>query len=211
MLVRDTPSGAGGAELEVLMVQRHLRTDFVGGAFVFPGGPWTPSTEVRRPRRCARAQRCRGQRSARGRLGRPGLLGGGGAARPSRSAGSSSAASGAGPAPSAGGPDERARLAAGRAGGQRRDPRFLELCRGEHLELLVGDVQYFARWITPMGSPRRYDTRFFVAAAPPVGQAAPSSRGETVAAVWITPPDALARHRRARSTSSFPRCAPSRR
>src|ERR1039457_4458056 len=37
MLVRDgaTP---GGPALEVCMLQRHLNSDFVGGAYVFPGG-----------------------------------------------------------------------------------------------------------------------------------------------------------------------------
>ena len=45
--------------------------------------------------------------------------------------------------------------------------RFLDLCREEGLRLMVGDVHYFAHWITPRGAPRRFDTRFFVAAAPP--------------------------------------------
>src|SRR3954454_14576756 len=34
MLVRDAPSG----ELEVFMLRRNLQSDFVGGAYVFPGG-----------------------------------------------------------------------------------------------------------------------------------------------------------------------------
>ncbi len=58
----------------------------------------------------------------------------------------------------------------------------------------MGDVHYFAHWVTPRGAPRRYDTRFFVAAAPP-GQIAAHDAGETIAEVWISPHDALARHR----------------
>ena len=38
MLVRDAPAPSGGTTLEVLMVRRNLRSDFVGGAYVFPGG-----------------------------------------------------------------------------------------------------------------------------------------------------------------------------
>ena len=37
MLVRDAVSEEGPA-LEVCMLQRHLNSDFVGGAYVFPGG-----------------------------------------------------------------------------------------------------------------------------------------------------------------------------
>ena len=37
----------------------------------------------------------------------------------------------------------------------------------EGLRLAVGDMHYFGHWITPEGAPRRYDTRFFLTAAPP--------------------------------------------
>src|ERR1700688_2064835 len=37
MLVRDAVSD-GGPTLEVCMLRRHLDSDFVGGAYVFPGG-----------------------------------------------------------------------------------------------------------------------------------------------------------------------------
>ena len=72
--------------------------------------------------------------------------------------------------------------------------RFLDLCREEGLRLMVGDVHYFAHWITPRGAPRRFDTRFFVAAAPP-GQHAAHDAGETIAETWISPRRALAAHR----------------
>ena len=72
--------------------------------------------------------------------------------------------------------------------------RFLDLCRDEGLRLLVGQVHYFAHWIAPRGTPRRFDTRFFVAAAPP-GQMAAHDAGETIAATWISPGRALEGHR----------------
>jgi glyoxylase-like metal-dependent hydrolase (beta-lactamase superfamily II) len=64
-------------------------------------------------------------------------------------------------------------------------------------------VHYFSHWITQAGRPRRYDTRFFLAAAPPHQQ--PSHDGsELVHHVWITPADALDRHRRGEINLMFP-------
>ena len=81
--------------------------------------------------------------------------------------------------------------------------RFLDVCRDERLQLLVGDVHYFAHWITPKGAPRRYDTRFFVAAAPP-GQQAAHDAGETIAETWISPRRALEGHRKGVFEIIFP-------
>jgi 8-oxo-dGTP pyrophosphatase MutT (NUDIX family) len=50
----------------------------------------------------------------------------------------------------------------------------------------------FARWITPVGAPRRYDTRFFACDLPP-GQVASHCGVETVDGVWVTPARAIAR------------------
>jgi 8-oxo-dGTP pyrophosphatase MutT (NUDIX family) len=49
----------------------------------------------------------------------------------------------------------------------------------------------FARWITPEGAPRRYDTRFFVAAAPD-GHEGEHDGSELVASAWMRPRDVLA-------------------
>jgi hypothetical protein len=79
----------------------------------------------------------------------------------------------------------------------------LDLCRDEKLQLKVADVHYFAHWITPHGAPRRYDTRFFVAAAPPGQQAAHDAK-EVIAETWITPRRALEGHRRGVFELIFP-------
>jgi len=50
---------------------------------------------------------------------------------------------------------------------------------------------YFARWITPVVNPKRFDTRFLVARVPQ-GQAAVADGSETVSCVWLTPRAALA-------------------
>ena len=49
----------------------------------------------------------------------------------------------------------------------------------------------FARWITPEGAPRRYDTRFFVAAAPD-GHEGEHDGSELVATAWMRPREVLA-------------------
>jgi hypothetical protein len=108
-----------------------------------------------------------------------------------------------GPPLLAGDPDEEARFAAARTEVNAGSLRFLDLCRDEGLAMGVGDIHYFAHWITPRGAPRRYDTRFFVAAAPP-GQSAAHSAGETIAEVWVTPQDALDRHRSGEIEIIFP-------
>ena len=48
----------------------------------------------------------------------------------------------------------------------------------------------FARWITPEGAPRRYDTRFFVVRAPD-GYEGVHDGSELVASAWVRPIDAL--------------------
>ena len=51
----------------------------------------------------------------------------------------------------------------------------------------------FARWITPVANPRRWDTRFLVAHAP-VDQEAVVDGTETVSCRWLTPRAALAEY-----------------
>src|ERR1043166_2547859 len=50
---------------------------------------------------------------------------------------------------------------------------------------------YFARWITPIANPRRWDTRFLVARLPEGQEACPDGT-ETVSCTWMTPRAALA-------------------
>jgi 8-oxo-dGTP pyrophosphatase MutT (NUDIX family) len=48
----------------------------------------------------------------------------------------------------------------------------------------------FARWITPVGAPRRYDTRFFVTRAPD-GHEGEHDGSELVDSAWMRPTDVL--------------------
>jgi 8-oxo-dGTP pyrophosphatase MutT (NUDIX family) len=64
----------------------------------------------------------------------------------------------------------------------------------ESLDLVldVGGLHAFSHWITPEGAPRRYDTRFFLAAAPP-NQTPLHDDHEVIANEWVRPADAIAR------------------
>ena len=53
----------------------------------------------------------------------------------------------------------------------------------------------WARWITPVAEPRRYDTRFFLAALP-AGQRARDVGGEADEAAWWQPAAAIRAARR---------------
>ena len=70
---------------------------------------------------------------------------------------------------------------------------LLDLCETEQLQLAVDQVHFFNRFVTPLGRPRRFDTRFFIAAAPE-NQTGLHDDAETVDSLWITPGDALQRH-----------------
>lgn len=60
----------------------------------------------------------------------------------------------------------------------------------ERLSLDYRRLIYFSHWITPNFSPRRFDTRFFLAEMP-AGQTAVHCQVETTESVWIQPRDAL--------------------
>lgn len=55
----------------------------------------------------------------------------------------------------------------------------------------TGSLAHFAHWITPVPVPKRFDTHFFLAAAPH-DQDALHDGSEAVDSVWIRPTDALA-------------------
>jgi 8-oxo-dGTP pyrophosphatase MutT (NUDIX family) len=189
MLVRDGDDG-----LEVFMVRRNLRSDFVGGAHVFPGGAVDPADgdadvqAVCAGRTDAEASAALGVRSG-------GLAYWVAAIRECfEEAGVLLAYGPDGAVVRLDDPDVGSRFARHRidvVAGRRRLP---EVCAEESLRLAVDALHYFSHWITPLGAPRRYDTRFFVTAAPE-WQVPLHDHGETVASTWIAPAEALRRHR----------------
>jgi 8-oxo-dGTP pyrophosphatase MutT (NUDIX family) len=188
MLLRDGDDG-----LEVCMLQRNLNSDFVGGAYVFPGGGVDPddgSAEV--------ARRCSGRTDAEASR----LLGteAGGLAfwvaavrEAFEEAGVLLAHHPDGRVVSFADDPTAERFALHRLAVDRGERRLVEVCEAEDLRLDTGRISYFSRWITPLGAPRRYDTRFFVAAAPPE-QVAEHDDREVIGTHWLTPAEALRRH-----------------
>jgi len=70
-----------------------------------------------------------------------------------------------------------------------------EVARAEGLRLATDRLVYFSHWITPVGAPRRYDTRFFLAIAPS-NQDAEHDNREAIAHAWMSPAEALDRCQR---------------
>lgn len=196
MLVRD---GADG--LEVLMVQRSLRSDFVGGAHVFPGGAVEPADgDAGLAELCLAGGMGGGDGdaacSARLDLERGGLAFFVAAVRECfEEAGVLLARPRDGErALSSLAPEVTARFRAHRAAVDAGRP-LVEVLVEEGLVVDLDRLHYVSHWITPEGAPRRYDTRFFVAEAPPEQMPLHDER-ETVATIWIAPAEALAYHQR---------------
>ncbi len=189
MLVRD-----GEAGLEVLMLRRALDAVFVGGAYVFPGGAVDDGD-----RHDDLDPVCRGRSDAEAsallHLDGPGGLAFWVAAIREcfEEAGVLLAYEPDGDIVRLDEPGTTERFAAHRRAVDRGERRLVEVCAEEGLRLAVDRIHYFSHWITPEGPPRRYDTRFFVAAAPE-RQTPLHDERETIETRWITPADALARH-----------------
>jgi glyoxylase-like metal-dependent hydrolase (beta-lactamase superfamily II)/8-oxo-dGTP pyrophosphatase MutT (NUDIX family) len=65
-----------------------------------------------------------------------------------------------------------------------------DLCDALGVALDLRGLHYWSHWLTPPGSPKRFDTRFFVARAPD-SQEAVADYGEAVELMWLTPQAAL--------------------
>jgi len=188
MLVRD-----GRVGMEVFMLRRNLDLDFVAGAYVFPGGAVDDAD-----RHAEAESACDGlsDDQASSVLGVPagGLAFWVAAVRECfEEAGVLLACGADGEVVSFADAATEARFSTYRDAVHAGELRLVELCRIENLRLMTDRIHYFSHWITPVGPPRRYDTRFFVAAAPP-DQEPLHDGGETIASVWVRPADALARH-----------------
>ena len=76
-----------------------------------------------------------------------------------------------------------------------RSLSFAELLARRGLLLRADLLRPWSHWITPEAEPRRYDTRFFVAALPP-GQRTRDVGGEADRVIWMRCDDALDRFER---------------
>ncbi len=198
MLVRDGETG-----MEVCMLQRNLNSVFVGGAYVFPGGAVDPDDGGP-----ALESTCLGRTDADASH-QLGIESGGlaywvAAVRECfEEAGVLLAVDEDGAVVSMADADTAERFAQWRHKVNNDGTSLVDVCAAEGLRLCVGDIYYFAHWITPEGPPRRYDTRFFVVAAPPHQRPAHDDR-ETIATIWVNPAAALEQQKRGELEMIFP-------
>ena len=80
---------------------------------------------------------------------------------------------------------------------------ILEFLERENLRLACDTLVHFAHWVTPEMMPKRFDTHFFLAAAP-ADHLAVHDGHESVDSVWITPAEAIADAAAGKRTVIFP-------
>jgi 8-oxo-dGTP pyrophosphatase MutT (NUDIX family) len=188
MLVRDGDDG-----LEVFMLRRNLRSDFVGGAYVFPGGAVDPHD---RHQNLEPVCTGRSDADASGQLGvdAGGLAFWVAAIRECfEEAGVLLALGDDDALIRFDDPVVAARFDRHRTAVDQGRRRLVDVCLDEGLRLAVDSIYYFSHWITPEGAPRRYDTRFFITRAPD-GQVPLHDDHEVIANLWVRPEDALECH-----------------
>lgn len=202
---------AAGSGLEVFMVRRHQASRFAADAYVFPGGTVRPDDTLGPAEAAAIGLDPDALRAALLARGDPfaeredgGLALWVAALRELfEEAGLLLAEDAAGRPVDLAAPELGARVAALRSEVQQGRLALADLARQLGLRLAAERLVYFSRWITPVDSPRRYDTRFFVAELP-AGQQAGHCQIETTEGLWLAPDEALARHARGELAMMFP-------
>lgn len=186
-LASDLPGNGPGCELEVYMLRRHGRMAFAAGMYAFPGGGiderdsdkavgWAGPSPEQWARRLAcdeseaRSLVCAAVRET---FEESGVL-------------------------LCGAHDDDIVTATTDAGWERdraalvdRSLALSEFLIRRGLNLRTDLLGAWAHWITPEFEPRRYDTRFFVAAMPE-GQDTRDVSGEADTVVWVKPAEAVA-------------------
>jgi len=185
-----------GRPFEVLLMRRHQRQTFMGGAFVFPGGRLDdadmaddllpcldappPGVNVLLQEPSLPVARARGLfvAAVRETFEESGIL----------------LANGRDGLPlDAAGPAAAVRRSACRGGLRSRSLSLAEIARYEKFHYALDRLTPYSRWITPAVEPRRFDARFFLARLP-AGQTALQDHSEMTECQWLTPGEALALH-----------------
>jgi 8-oxo-dGTP pyrophosphatase MutT (NUDIX family) len=178
LLLRDSPAD----EIEVFMMVRHYEIDFSSGALVFPGGSVDKSDQeiIARPELYAggeglsEAELSFRIAAIRETFEESGILlarlRGTNALIDAKRAAEIEAAT-------------RADLCEGKT-------TFLKILVDHGLTLAFDELVPYAHWITPEGMPKRFDTWFFLAAAPPAQVGAHDGR-ESTDSIWVSPREAL--------------------
>lgn len=174
--------------LELLLLQRADKGDQNSGAWVFPGGMVEAADRSGHPQ-CAGLDD--GAASARLGLAQGGLAFYVAAIRECFEEAGLLFAVDERDRPVALEGDMGTRLAASRGPLQSGECTFAGLCRDFGLRLATDRLFYIGHWVTPLGLPKRFDTRFFLAVLP-AGQASLPDAVETLDQVWLRPAVALA-------------------
>src|SRR5260221_5513831 len=191
LLLRDSAS----TEIEVFMMVRHYEIDFNSGALVFPGG----SVDKGDNAIIVRSELYAGGEgldasalsfriaAIRETFEESGIL----LARPQGSKALVDA--------------KRASEieAASRAALCEAKTTFLKVLTDNGLLLALDELVPYAHWITPEGMPKRFDTWFFLAAAPPEQVGAHDGK-ESTDSIWVSPREALAGGESGRFKLPFP-------
>lgn len=183
----------GAAGVEVLLVRRHQNMTFMGGLWVFPGGALSAAdssdetlslldgpTVAAVPRMHALSEEPLPERQCLG-------LSVAACRETFEETGILLAHHDDGRPCSA---ETSARLQAQRQRVVEAPTLFTEMLRQAGLRPSLDQLLYWAHWITPSRSPKRFDTRFFVIAAP-VAQPVLADAHETVESAWMTPAQAI--------------------
>jgi 8-oxo-dGTP pyrophosphatase MutT (NUDIX family) len=193
LLLRDGVAAPG--EIEVFMMVRHYEIDFNSGALVFPGGSVDKDDRevIARPELYSGGEGldadARSFRIAaiRETFEESGILlahpRGSNALVDVKRAAAIEAA-------------HRAALCEGKT-------TFLQVLVDNGLSLVLDELVPYAHWITPEGMPKRFDTWFFLAAAPPE-QAGAHDGKESTDSIWVSPREALAGGESGRFKLPFP-------
>ncbi len=160
--LRAAPDG-----MDVLMVRRAVASEFMGGAYVFPGGSVDAADQT---------------------VGEHALRGDDPEQRPWHAAALRELAEEAGVLVTA--PPPTAELIAAVAGTEGAALFAAVAAAGFRFD--ATGLAYLSNWVTPLGPPRRFDTRFFVVEVPP-GTDIRADLSEVTDARWVRPADALAR------------------
>ncbi|MGM0983371.1 MAG: MBL fold metallo-hydrolase [Pseudomonadota bacterium] len=191
-LVRDSEQG-----LEVLLLQRTWQAAFLPGYFVFPGGAVDPQDPDVRAFASGCDDAAISQTLSLDEGGADYMIA---ALRECfEEAGLLLAVDGQGQLP----PADHPVLSEGRESLRLEETSFRALCERYGLGLPLDRLAYLGRWVTPRGAPRRFDTRFFVALAPP-GQQALHDGSETIDHLWRSPARVLSDHRQGRLSLGYP-------
>jgi 8-oxo-dGTP pyrophosphatase MutT (NUDIX family) len=195
LLLRDSAGPDGKGEIEVFMMVRHYEIDFNSGALVFPGGAVDPGDKdiIASPELYTGGEGLDAAAlsfriaSVRETFEESGIL----LAKP-RGSGALIDAKRAGEIEAA----HRAALSESKT-------TFLKILTDNGMLLTLDELVPYAHWITPEGMPKRFDTWFFLAAAPP-DQVGAHDGKESTDSIWVSPREALAGGESGRFKLPFP-------